>query len=132
MKKIILVSTLFLSFNVWADWDLSNKNSRGDITYIDSSSISKIDNFLYAWVLTDWVYPQMGGLMYSAKGMLKVDCKLQRMMVMDLILYSQNMAKGPPKEPSQQDKDQFGKHWSYVSPNSLWEATVRDICSYNS
>ena len=33
---------------------------------------------------------------------------------------------------SQQDKDQFGKHWSYVSPNSLWEATVRDICSYNS
>ena len=130
MKKLILISTLLFSFNVWGDWDLSNKNSRGDITYIDTSSIRKIDNFLYAWVLTDWVYPQMGGFMYSAKAMLKVDCKLQGMMVMDMILYNQNMGKGPPREPSIQDKDQFGKHWSYVAPNSLWEATVRDICSY--
>ena len=131
MKKLILISALLFSFNGWADWDLSNKNSRGDITYIDSSSIRLVDDFLYAWVLTDWAYPQVGGLFYSAKAMLRVDCKLQRMMVMDMILYSQNMGKGPPKEPSIQDKSQFGKNWSYTAPKSLWEATVQEICSHN-
>jgi len=60
----------------------------------ESFQLVSIYILVYGWTLADWRYPQNGYL--SAKGMLKIDCALERFTVVSMINYVENMGKGAP------------------------------------
>jgi hypothetical protein len=98
IKIIIFQFFLLISTSVFAEWlEISRPSSNRYISYIDYKSIKKEkSNMITFWTLTDWksIREVSGDKYLSNLQHIKVDCKKEKMWLLDFIWYSENMGLG--------------------------------------
>ena len=98
LKIIIFQFFLLISTSVFAEWsEISRPSSNRYISYIDYKSIKKEkSNMITFWILTDWksIREVSGDKYLSNLQHIKVDCKKEKMWLLDFIWYSENMGLG--------------------------------------
>ena len=72
----ILVSLLTFSSYSNGEWTYVTKNVEGDEFYIDYDRFKKRDNYVYTWVLTDYLEPEYGDL--SSFQFIKIHCGIPK------------------------------------------------------
>ena len=126
MKKLILiftllVSTVMFSSPSYAEWRKVQEHSMGSV-YIDAKRIRKTGEYVYYWILGDYLKPMDGIL--SAKTYYQGDCKLFRYKSLSGSFHKEPMAGGSsvnysPKNPN----------WKYPPSNSVIEQILKSYCS---
>jgi len=100
IKIIIFQFILLISTSVFAEWsEISRPSSNRYISYIDYKSIKQVknSNIINFWTLSDWknIKEEAFGRKYlSNLQHIKVDCKKEKMWLLDFIWYSENMGLG--------------------------------------
>jgi hypothetical protein len=98
IKIILFQLLLIISNSVFAEWsEISRPSSNRYISYIDYKSIKKEkSNMITFWTLTDWksIREVSGDKYLSNLQHIKVDCKKEKMWLLDFIWYSENMGLG--------------------------------------
>ena len=124
MKKLlILLFSLFISFNSYAQWTYVNKSEVGDKYYIDKDSIYENNGYFYYWELDDMKNRMSDGTM-SAKLLVKVDCGLKRYGTVSYIFYKQQMGNGKGSTYTPENLT-----WQYAPPGSIGEKFLTFICT---
>ena len=117
-----------MATSAWAEWTLSTESFDDKKYYLDFSTLEYDGNFVYAWIMTDFLKPDSDGI--SSNSMLyKTDCnRPKKYKLLSLILYKGSMGTGdvinsiqPPNDP-----------WDYPPPGSVVEKLVSLMCSANS
>jgi hypothetical protein len=126
MKKLALIFALLFSTPSLAEWTNVSKNVDGDVFYVDFDIIRKHDGYLYYWVLTDYLKPSQSGTL-SATTYWQGDCKLFRHKTLSFSFYKQPMGRGSAdvQEPTKEFQG-----WQYPPPSSLFEETLKSVCSH--
>ena len=129
MKHLTLILTLFFSTLMfaspaYADWEKVTKNVDGDNYYVDFDRIRTNGGYVYWWGLADYLKPTDNGVL-SYKVYYQGDCEMFRRKALSFIFYKQSMGEGsgntfPPPKPE----------WSYPSPNSTAEETLKRVCKF--
>ena len=99
LKIIIFHFFLLISTSVFAEWsEISRPSSDRYISYIDYKSIKKEkSNIVTFWTLSDWknIKEEAFGRKYLSNVQhIKVDCKKEKLWLLDFIWYSENMGLG--------------------------------------
>ena len=90
---------------------------------MDFERIRKHDGFVYWWDLTDYLKPNKYGDL-SYKLYQQGDCKLFRYKYLGSSNYKQPMGGGHGADYNEPDKD-----WTYTTPNTSGEVTLKSVCS---
>ena len=114
MKKLIIIISIFLSFNSYAEWTKVLPGNNASL-YIDFNTLIEQDGYIYWWYLDSW---SDGSEKTYAQG----DCNLKGFRVDRRIKYSFPMAEGEGIE-----RDINGA-WEYYQPNSGFEVLLNFIC----
>jgi hypothetical protein len=126
-KVISWVLLLLASNSVNAEWVKINANENLT-TYIDTSTISKIDDMVRMWGIVDLKESkkeQEGKSFLSAKGLQQYDCKEVQIRKISLDLYSKNMGAGDIVH-TYADTDKW--KWTPVTAGSISEIMWRAAC----
>ena len=114
MKKLIIIISIFLSFNSHAEWTKVLPGNNASL-FIDFNTLIEQDGYIYWWYLDSW---SDGSEKTYAQG----DCNLKGFRVDRRIKYSFPMAEGEGIE-----RDINGA-WEYYQPNSGFEVLLNFIC----
>jgi hypothetical protein len=129
MKKLtliltLLVSTVMFSSPSFAKWTkVSEGVKNGRTYYVDFERIRKHGGYVYFWRLGDLLKPNKYGLL-SAKAHRQGDCKLFRYKGLSYSFHKEPMGGGTGIVYNDPDKE-----WTYPSPNSVDETTLKQVCS---
>jgi len=94
MKKLlILLFSILISFNSYAQWTYITEEEDGDKYYIDNDSLKEHDGHIYWWGLTDYVKPTRSGDL-SAEAYSEGDCGINRWRLLSIIFFKQSMGRG--------------------------------------
>ena len=129
IKKITLGITLFFSTLMfaspaYADWKSVGENVVGTTYYVDFDRIRTNGGYVYWWELSDFLEPNKYGYL-SFKVYHKGDCELFRYKRLSFIHYKQPMGERLGNTDSTPDTE-----WTYPSPNSMGEYTLKRVCEY--
>jgi hypothetical protein len=125
MKKLtILLFSIFISFNSYGEWTYVSETVDGSVYYIDKDKIKEHNDYVYNWVLGDYLKPTEYGDM-STKLYTQNDCGISRYKVLSFVYYKQPMGegKGEPSNP-------INTEWRYPSPDSVYEKLQEFVCNY--
>ena len=114
MKKLLIIISVLISFNSYADWTKVLPGNNASL-YIDFDTLIEKDGYIYWWYLDSW---GKGSEKTYAQG----DCKLKGFRVVKRIRYSFPMAEGDGLE-----RDINGS-WEYYQPNTGFEVLLNFIC----
>ena len=114
MKKILLLVSLLISFNAYADWTKVLPGNNASL-YIDFDTLIEKDGYIYWWYLDSW---GKGSEKTYAQG----DCNLKGFRVDRRIRYSFPMGEGEGVER------EINGAWEYYQPNTGFEVLLNFIC----
>ena len=125
MKKLtILLFSILISFNSFGELTEIGYTDAGNTFYIDNNTIKEHGGHVYAWTMRNYLEPSPEGVL-STKIYRKVDCYVNREMILSFVAYDQSMGIGktlttytPPKE------------WDYPSPGTVGANSLKYICGY--
>jgi len=125
MKKLLIfLFSILISFNSYGEWELIGGDVNGNDVYIDKDTIKEHGGHVYAWTMRNYLEPSPEGVL-STKLYRKVDCYVNREMILSFVAYDQSMGIGktlatytPPKE------------WDYPSPGTISANSLKYICGY--
>lgn len=123
-NKLVLLIPLFLiifSSSSFSKWEEMAKNEKGTL-YMDFERIRKIEGYVYWWQLTNFSYPQHGGML-SGTIYSQGDCKNFKMRTVSTSLHKKTMGKGYGKI-----KKFPNTNWYYPPPNSTGEKLLNFAC----
>ena len=114
MKKLlILLFSILLSFNSYANWEKVLQLDEGDF-YIHMDSIERTGNTTYIWTMRDNSNPKSSNDYNSAKTFLEVECiASKRVRSLTEIRYAQRMGKGDEVKT-----DNSLGEWGYIPPDN--------------
>ncbi len=124
MKKLtILLFSILISFNSYGEWVKILKDQEGDTFYVETTTITKHNGYVYWWELGDYSTPTDGGD-NSAKIYKQGDCGVRRLKVLSIVAYKQSMAKGR--------KSELGgiEGWRYPDPDNVQSTLLNYACNY--
>lgn len=117
-----LIFIITLSFYSYAEWVKVAGRVNGNTYYVDFNKIQKVGDYMYYWLLVDYIEPSPLG--YSSVRMyVKGDCKLFQLKSLSWSFHSQPMGGGSSRIDNYTDKD-----WRIALPYSSMEATLKLIC----
>lgn len=114
MKKIILLVSVLVSFNSYADWTKVLPGNNASL-FIDFDTLIEKDGYIYWWYLDSW---GKGSEKTYAQG----DCKLKGFRVIKRTRYSFPMGEGEGVER------EINGAWEYYQPNTGFEVLLNFIC----
>ena len=124
MKKLlILLFSILISFNSYGEWKELGKDVDGDTYYIDTDTIKEHKEYVYYWVLSDYLKP-LGGRYMSSKVYYQGDCGVNRLKYLSVIFYEQPMGGGSGETNNPPDE------WKYPSPDSIVGGMLKYVCDY--
>lgn len=97
MKRIVIMSLLLMSTNVFAEWvAVSSNPDEGVIAYIDLQSIQKNGHKSTAWALFDYnkIQTNEDVKFLSTVSRNEYDCLANTILPLDVHFYSKNMRGG--------------------------------------
>ena len=121
MKKILLLLTILISSNVFADWVLIGGTPDGDLMYADKDTILKERNKVKFWRKINYINPI--NKMASSRSYEEADCKKRTLMTLTFSSFSENDFQGkmlssfepPPKI-------------EYIAPDTMDELIYEYVC----
>jgi hypothetical protein len=124
MHKVILISLLTItSSNVQAAWDKVADNEEAAI-YAEVSSISKSEELVKMWDITDFKHRVVGVNYSSVKSQREYDCKVKQNRTLTYSTMSKNMAGGTVVNTSN-----FARQWSPVYPGGIVAVLWKTACA---
>jgi hypothetical protein len=99
----------------------------GDTFYVDLERIKKHSGKVYYWQLGDFLKPTETGV-FSSKIYNEAECGRFRNRILNSTLYKGSMASGEVFHSNNTPE----KNWTYPSPNSMNEATLKAVCNHKS
>ena len=128
MKKLlILLFSLFISFNSYANWEwikVTISSENGNIFYIDKKTIKNDNGYVYWYELSDYKKPDkfgdMSAIIYS-----QGDCGVNRSRILSGIFFKQAMGT---IESSRGDNP--NPEWNYTFPGQI-DAQLLDYACNN-
>jgi hypothetical protein len=129
MKTLIiflaLTFSVMFSSSSYAEWTKVDENVNGSTFYVDFERIRKHDGYVYWWNLSDYSKRLEEGFL-SSTSYLKGDCKLFRIKSLAENYFTEQMGGGLPKV---WNLTEFQKRWRYVTPNSVNEVKLKEVCN---
>ncbi len=130
MRKflIIFVLCLFFTPNIsFADynWKKIGSNTRGDVLYIDLSTIKKVGNIVYYFDLLDYVIPSGQGHHLSSKTYKEVNCLDLSFRFLKDFYYLEPMGNGKANLINHKSGE-----WYNNEKGSLGEHVRKFACNY--
>ena len=127
MKKLLTIPlilfTLIFSSTSYAEWTKFEEDfKKGTTFYLDFDKIIKHGEYVYWWVLIDFVGPMKSGEL-SVKIYNQGDCKLSRSRVLILSYHKEPMGGGNDEIES---PPQF--EWDYLRPGSSGAVMLGSVC----
>ena len=125
MKKLlILLFSILISFNSYANWKLLFENNTGD-GYIDKETIKEHSGYVYFWFLQNKHSPDgFPGMSVKVYG--QGDCKIDRMRSLNYTAYKEQMGEGEIEEEFTPDNPE----WEFMAPDSLGGFYLNYVCNY--
>ena len=125
LYTFILTSLLSVTFPApsYSDWMKIDEDPYGNILYVDSERIRKVDGYVYYWTLLDYLKP-IGGFS-SAIVHNQGDCKLVRYKFLSDSYYTKSMGEGIPSKTNNEPD----KNWSDIPPDTLAEFLLKSVCN---
>ena len=120
MKKLLLLFSLMLSFNSYAEWFKVGESTAGYVAYFEIDTIKEHGGYIYYWVMLDYLIPTEVGNM-SASRYLQGECGVGRVKTLTMIFYKQPMGEG-----SGETLD--GAEWTYPPSGSIGMGLLNDVC----
>ena len=113
MKNLlILLFSLLISFNSYANWEKVLQLDEGDF-YIHMDSIERTGNTTYMWIMRD--NPDRDWSYNSVKNFIEVECiASKRVRHLNEIRYVGRMGKGDDKTKT----DNSVGEWAYIPPDN--------------
>ena len=129
MKKLLLTftllfSTLMFSSPSYGEWTKVSENVRVDTFYVDFERIKKRGEYVYYWVLLDYIKQTKHGH-FSARIYNQGDCKILGVKFLSDYYHTKPMGEGQPSVRSNVPD----KNWTYPPPKSSWETLLKEVCS---
>ena len=118
-----LVFLVFFSSTLSAEWTEITSMSNGDVFSIDFDRVTTDANYVYYWRLSNYAQPTKYHDM-SALVHVKVDCKSNRTMDMQVTFFPQHDATGEGKTLNRKPK------WNNVHPNGTAEILYHAVCNF--
>jgi hypothetical protein len=124
MKKLlILLFSIMISFNSYGEWTYIDKNTNGSTFYIELVTIQKHEDYIYYWVMNNYLKPDRWGDM-SNKMYIQGDCGVNRVKILSYNFYKQPMGKGKG------EVDNTSSEWTYPTPESINRGLLDSACDY--
>jgi len=126
MKKLIILllitSTLLFSSNCWGNWTKVVSSSNGDDYYADVEKTKKKGDYVYLWMLIDFIEPNKLGTMSQIR-YLKIDCSNNRTNLLKIQSFNVPMAQGVLV-------DEFSPKtgWETIAPKTVNEYLREKSC----
>ena len=119
---LALTFSVLFSSSSYAGWTKAGENVNGNTYYVDFERIRKVDGYVYYWRLSDYLKPLQSSI-FSAKIYIQGDCKYFRFKGLSYSFHTEPMGggSGVAEEPD--------KEWTYPSPNSVDEITLKSVCN---
>ena len=123
-SKIFIFLYIFSIANCFADynWKKIGSNIDGDVSYVDLSSIKKVGNNVFYFVLMDYIKPKEGDL--SAKNYFELNCLNLSYRYIKDFYYKEPMGNG-----EYTIFDEIGE-WENNTKGSLGEKIREFVCNY--
>jgi len=123
-KTLVILCSLLISFNSYAEWTQTINSESGDVYYVDFDSI-KIKGNVYYWGMVDYLKPDEWGDM-SSKSLYELDCNVpQKERKLAISFYTQPMGKGSPSTEINTTQE-----WIYGVPNTIGMGLIEQICDH--
>ena len=135
MKKYIvclslIIYVLLFSSPSYSDWSLigtgTGKSNLGMNTYVNFSSIRKVDNYSYYWSLSDYLKPTKFGKL-SAKFYSQVDCIKFRYKILTISFHEMPMGNGNGNVVDVSKVKQYSG-WQHPNMNGMDYLVLEEIC----
>ncbi|MBT5301090.1 MAG: hypothetical protein HOL33_02830 [Tateyamaria sp.] len=108
-----------------AEWTELGYNNLGTIFYLDFSEIKLRGNYVYYWLLSDFIDPSPHGD-FSAKILYELDCGTPiKQRASQATYYTASMAEGVSSA-----LDNSGKDWEYTIAGSVGDTITKIVCSH--
>jgi hypothetical protein len=127
MKKLslcLVVFTMLLPVSSFAEWTKVDNNVSGDTYYVDFDRIRKHDNYVYYWILADYLKPNEFGQL-SGKAYWQGDCKLFRYKQLSWSFHKDKMGGGSGDSETPENPK-----WEYARPASLAGFMLKLVCKH--
>ena len=121
MKKILLLLTILISSNVFADWVLIGGTTDGSSMFIDKDTILKESHKVKFWRKINYINTESG--MLSSRTYEEVDCKKRTLMTLTFTSFSEIDFQGKMLtnfDPSPKIE--------YIAPDSMDEIVFDFMC----
>lgn len=123
MKKLLLLLfSLLLSFNSYADWTYVGEDSSSDIIFMDLDTVKDSNGFVYWWYLAE--YNELNNGYMSQKVYIQGDCGIPRIKTLSNYFYNKAMGEdlafssNPP-----------APEWTYLPPDTVGEFMLGVSCA---
>lgn len=121
MKKLLLLlSLMFISLTVRAEFTYFGVNAKGDEYYIDKSSIKKQGLIITTWIGQRFINPI--GNIYSTKSQNQYDCYNEQSKILYVVTYSDKESKNIVSNGNPNDV------WTPLLPGSIEHNLLKTIC----
>ena len=99
MRITALVLACLITANAYARWNILTFNQDRTVTiWVESSSIQRRDDYVFAWVIYDREFAAEDGAM-SSKALTQYDCANRQARTWLQSIYTKSMAGGEPMPP---------------------------------
>jgi hypothetical protein len=99
MRITVLVLACLMTAQAYAGWNIVTFNQDRTVTiWVESSSIQRRDDYVFAWVIYDRAFAAEDGAM-SSKALTQYDCANRQARTWLQSTYTQSMAGGEPMPP---------------------------------
>ena len=124
--KIFLILNIFFTLNCFADfnWKKIGSNINGNVFYVDKSSLKRVGNKVFYFVMNDYAKPSKYGDL-SSKVYMEVNCINLDYRYLKDFYYLEPMGNGEPSTIF----DEVGK-WEITIKGSIGESIRKFACKY--
>tara|TARA_B100000035_G_C20567464_1_gene365292 strand:- start:79 stop:468 length:390 start_codon:yes stop_codon:yes gene_type:complete len=122
---LILILILFtpLTSNADFNWKKIGKNTDGSVFFVEKSSIKKVRNVRYFYLLTDYSKPHLNVL--SAKNYIEGNCNKSKYRFLKDIYYAEPMGNGDIIETISETGD-----WTSYDDGQIMGVIMKYVCEF--
>jgi hypothetical protein len=121
MKKILLLLTILISSNVFADWVLIGTTNEDDNFYIDPETITKKGNKVRHWRKANLGKTESG--IRSSRVYQEIDCEQKTVLVLSMTFFSEIDFQGAMNNTANPKPIA-----DYIAPNTVNDAFMDYVC----
>ena len=116
---------MLISSVAHAKWTKVTEDKNGTTFYVDLERIRKHDGKVYYWYLADLLKPEKNGTI-SFRLYTEAECGRFRYRWLSVTFYKDPMASGRINSSRNTPESE----WSYPSPDSMAESTLKAVCNH--